>query len=104
MAASSAWATSYFACSHRKGRYTLNLKETDMPSDSVLIQMAISAIASFNSSQGSTLDMIDAYPSHMKVVSPDVVVLDSPLEHVMVARRNGGVFEVIGRQVKVPLR
>lgn len=61
---------------------------------------AVAAITQFNTRQTSTVEMIDIAPWSMRVLDADTVVQDTVRERVMVSRRNGGVFEVTGRQRK----
>ena len=61
---------------------------------------AVAAISLFNTRQTSMVEMIDIAPWAMRILNPDTVVQDTIRERVMVSRRNGGLFEVVGRQRK----
>lgn len=61
---------------------------------------AVTAISAFNTRQISTVEMIDIAPWNMRVLDADTVVQDTARERVMISRRIGSVFEVVGRQRK----
>jgi hypothetical protein len=61
---------------------------------------AISAISAFNTRQTGTVEMIDIAPWNMRVLDQDTVIQDTARERVMISRRIGSMFEVVGRQRK----
>ncbi len=73
-----------------------------MDIDAVKAQ-AISAISAFNTRQTHTTDEI-AYisPGNMTIIDENTVVFETVRERALVSRRVGGVFEVVGRQMKLP--
>jgi hypothetical protein len=64
---------------------------------------AIAAISAFNVGQTHSTDEI-AYvsPINMTVVDENTVVFETVRERALISRRLGGVFEVVGRQMKLP--
>jgi hypothetical protein len=69
-------------------------------SDDAVKGQAVSAISAFNARQTSTVEMIDIAPGCMRVLNQDFVIQETARERVMISRRVGTVFEVVGRQRK----
>lgn len=61
---------------------------------------AVAAISGFNTQQTCTVEMIDIAPWNMRVLDQDTVIQETARERVMISRRIGSVFEIVGRQRK----
>ena len=64
---------------------------------------AIAGISAFNARQTHSTDEI-AYvsPTNMTVIDENTVVFETVRERALISRRLGGIFEVAGRQMKLP--
>jgi hypothetical protein len=63
---------------------------------------AIAAISAFNLNRSHSSEEI-AYvsPINMRVIDNDTVVFETVRERALISRCIGGVFEVVGRQMKL---